>query len=116
MSNFLFDDIAPGEYVKRLNETDEQTGGYNAVLGNLHTGSLWAHSNRGDQGSMELGNGLHAMSNGRLADMWPKMKKGLLQLKPMLTNPRPQTGNPRHAAMRARFLLCTSTSWVPVRE
>jgi len=49
-SHFLVEDVQPEQYVEQLRETDSQTGGYNVVVGNLHTGSLWAHSNRGDQG------------------------------------------------------------------
>eukprot|EP00892_Ulva_mutabilis_P006894 jgi/Ulvmu1/4577/UM002_0305.1 len=91
VSNFLAEDIGPGEYVQRLTETDDMIGGYNAVLGNLHTGELWSHSNRGDQGSAELGKGLHAVSNGRMSDLWPKMRTGLERLAPLLTTPVPET-------------------------
>lgn len=92
VSNFLVEDVRPEQYVAQLRENDSQIGGYNVVVGNLHTGSLWAHSNRGDQGSVHLGTGLHAMSNGRLSDTWPKMRKGLERLEPMLTTPTPDTG------------------------
>lgn len=84
-SNFLAEDVDPVQYIERLRETDSQTGGYNVVLGNLHTGSLWAHSNRAGQGSFQLGKGLHAISNGRFSDIWPKMRKGLDRLQPMIT-------------------------------
>lgn len=97
MSNFLVEDVQPEQYVEQLREADSQTGGYNVVVGNLHTGSLWAHSNRGEQGSVQLGHGLHAVSNGRMSDIWPKMQTGLDQLEPMLTSPKPETGAFAHS-------------------
>ena len=60
----------------RLHEQDREIGGYNVLCGNTVTGSLWAHSNRADQGSRELQTGLHAVSNGPMAREWAKMRRG----------------------------------------
>jgi uncharacterized protein with NRDE domain len=80
VADFLASDMEPKEYFSHVSKVDQDIGGYNAICGNIHTGALWSHSNRGGQGSNELGAGLHAVSNGAIPDLWPKMQKGVDRL------------------------------------
>jgi len=41
---------------------------------------------------MEFGAGLHAVTNGPVVDVWPKMRRGVGLLKPMMTQYGPQGG------------------------
>lgn len=77
VSRFLSGAVSPEEYMSRLHEQDDQTGGYNVLCGNLFSGNLWSHSNRAAQGSTELPAGLHAVSNGPMTSKWAKMRRGL---------------------------------------
>lgn len=76
VASFLSDAVSPEDYIAQLPGKDQQTGGYNVLCGNTLTGSLWAHSNRADQGSWELPAGLHAVSNGPMTTEWEKMRRG----------------------------------------
>lgn len=94
VTDFLDGGAAPEEYVRHLSATDDRTPGYNVVVGNLRSGALWAHSNRGPhwQRTVHLGSGRHAIGNGLLAETWPKMRKGLDGLGASLAKTRAHAG------------------------
>ena len=77
------DSSVPG-FISEQQKVDAQYGPYNVLLGDIHGAGLWHHSNRMITSPYKLSAGLHAMSNGRQADEWPKMRKGKARLHDLL--------------------------------
>jgi uncharacterized protein with NRDE domain len=84
VTDFLTSTDSPDTFLNRLHESPSQYGGYNVVCGDAASKQVAHHSNRMSMNSTPLGAGLHAMSNGPMFDVWPKMKRGKALLKPLL--------------------------------
>ncbi|MFZ5723671.1 MAG: NRDE family protein [Pseudomonadota bacterium] len=71
--DFVCGDQPPASFVQQLDPLGREFGGTNLFAGNAD--SLWHWSNRGQVARL-MAPGLYGLSNGMLADDWPKMRRG----------------------------------------
>lgn len=71
--DFVCSDTPPAAYVRQLDPQGPDFGGTNLFAGDA--GALWHWSNRGQVARL-VSPGLYGLSNGMLADDWPKMRRG----------------------------------------
>ncbi len=73
VTEFLFDDIPPVEYLALLRERSLDYNGFNIIFGDLK--NLFFYSNRGEV-PPQLQPGIHGLSNHLLDTDWPKVRHG----------------------------------------
>jgi uncharacterized protein with NRDE domain len=89
---FLAANLAPGEYLQKLETDAPSYAGFNLLLADRD--SLWYASNRADQFARELPPGIYGLSNEYLDTPWPKLLRVRARFEAMLAAPeadnRPQ--------------------------
>ncbi|MFP5440765.1 MAG: NRDE family protein [Gammaproteobacteria bacterium] len=73
VQDFVCGELPPAAFVQQLDPQASEFGGTNLFAGDAS--SLWHWSNRGQVARM-VAPGLYGLSNGMLADDWPKMRRG----------------------------------------
>ena len=73
VTDYLLGDAPPGEHAQRLADKGARYDGFNLLLGT--PGELYCVSNRAE-GVVEVGPGVHALSNHLLDTDWPKARHG----------------------------------------
>ncbi len=82
-ANFLNGDETPEQYLKNIQQVDEQYAGFNLLIGDQQT--LFYYSNRSDMAPQPLKPGFYGLSNHLLNTPWPKVKTGLSHFKQILS-------------------------------
>ena len=75
---------APKDFVQQQTADFARMRGFNTICGDARRKELWFSSNCGGKDAVRLEAGLHAVSNGPLADEWPKMRRGKERIAPLL--------------------------------
>ena len=78
VSDFLVNHETNSEYLMRLKRGKEQYNGYNLLFGDWH--NLWVYNNHQDKVE-QLGDGVFGLSNADLNSPWPKINKGVSNLR-----------------------------------
>ena len=81
VSGFLRSDEPAGHYLDRLHPTADQYNGFNLLVGTPE--ELYVYNNALDS-CERLAPGFHGLSNASLNDPWPKINRGVTQLKEYL--------------------------------
>ena len=81
VSDFLMSEPPPQDYLLKLNKVRGAYNGYNLILGKPE--DLWYYSNIEGK-AKRLGSGVYGLSNHLLNTRWPKVEKGIVQLKKLL--------------------------------
>lgn len=71
-------------FLEEQARADDRVRGYNAIFGSIAQAELWHHSNRNAHTPMRLRPGLHALSNGKIEETWPKMSRGRSRVQALL--------------------------------
>jgi hypothetical protein len=100
VADFLSSSDSPEAFLRRLHEGPSQYAGYNVICGDAATGEVTHYSNRANVTPTPLRAGLHAMSNGPMSDVWPKMARGKALLQPLLED------------LSLRGMLCCYYCWI----
>lgn len=82
VQDFVCSDQPPAAFVQQLDPQAREFGGTNLFAGDAS--ALWHWSNRGQVARM-VAPGLYGLSNGMLADDWPKMRRGREALARVIT-------------------------------
>lgn len=78
VANFIKDETTNQAYLKQLVDSRERYNGYNLLFGDWH--DLWVYNNH--QNKLEqLGDGVFGLSNADLNSPWPKINKGVTNLR-----------------------------------
>jgi uncharacterized protein with NRDE domain len=85
VADFVTGDEPPEDYLERVSRLDNRYDGYNLIVGD--PGGLYYHSNRGS-GVAAVAPGSHGLSNHLLDTPWPKVSKGVDDLKRLLQGGR----------------------------
>lgn len=82
VSEFLQDDVAPIEYVARLQREADRYNGFNLVVGRMGKA---AYLSNYDSGARPIEPGVHGLSNHLLNTPWPKVDRATQRLKEATT-------------------------------
>lgn len=89
VSRFL-DDPNPEQFTRHLDQHHARYNPFNLVFGNQREVHAWDHR---EQSSRILGPGFHSISNGAIDQPWPKMARGVDQLRRYLNEGLPVDDN-----------------------
>jgi uncharacterized protein with NRDE domain len=81
-ADFLKSRITPEAYLRQIQATAGQYGGFSLVVGDRE--SLWYFANRGGAAPAPLAAGVHALSNHLMDTPWPKVQLAKSRLKLLL--------------------------------
>jgi uncharacterized protein with NRDE domain len=81
-ADFLKSRITPEAYLRQIQATAGQYGGFSLVVGDRD--SLWYFANRGGAAPAPVAPGVHALSNHLLDTPWPKVQTAKSRLKLLL--------------------------------
>ncbi|MEO0473441.1 MAG: NRDE family protein [Bacteroidota bacterium] len=81
VADFLRKTDSPADYLATLGQNADQYNGFNLIVGDQQ--SLWYVSNRGE-GAEALKPGVYGLSNHLLNTPWPKVEKGMRELKHLI--------------------------------
>lgn len=78
VANYLKDEDSNETYLGKLQRTKTQYNGYNLLFGDWH--NLWVYNNHQDK-TEKLSSGVFGLSNADLNSPWPKINKGVKNLR-----------------------------------
>lgn len=78
VSDFLISQQSNADYLEQLKQTKNDYNGYNLLFGDWH--NIWVYNNHQDK-MEKLGNGVFGLSNADLNSPWPKINKGVNNLR-----------------------------------
>jgi uncharacterized protein with NRDE domain len=81
VSDYLFEDVSPADYLKRIEPDKEKYNGFNLIVGSAN--ELWYLSNY-KPGVEKISNGVHGLSNALLDTPWPKVVTGKKKFESLL--------------------------------
>lgn len=82
VTDYLLETNTPEGYLNHLTTKDEAYNGFNLIVGSAE--GLWYHSNY-KKGVYKVSAGLHGLSNHLLDTPWPKVERGLQEVKKVLS-------------------------------
>ncbi len=85
VSQFLLDDCASHDYLRKLEQQQGDYSGYNLLVGD-HQQLHYASNNGSQNPGRQLSAGLYGLSNGVLDQAWPKVQRGKRALTAALDN------------------------------
>lgn len=97
VSHFLTNDMSNDNYLTVLRKTKDNYNGYNLLFGDWH--DLWVYNNHQDK-VQKLGDGVFGLSNADLNSPWPKINKGVTNLKDYCQHDEPIDADELFALLR----------------
>ncbi len=89
VTDYLLTSGSSEDYLHQIADRDQEYNGYNLIVGSAE--ELWYHSNY-KNGVYKLTPGLHGLSNHLLDTPWPKVERGLVEMKKALSENKISSG------------------------